>query len=83
MQQSWKETFVNGPNFITLDVGQNGAVSLQSNLASAHQGDALYNAAIDGLEAKILSDASVGVDVRSQAYQKGIWAALEGINNHF
>jgi hypothetical protein len=43
---------------------------------------AAYNGAIDGLEQLILAQACEGIDVTSDAYNRAVISAIEGINNN-
>jgi hypothetical protein len=43
---------------------------------------AAYNGAIDGLEGLILSQACEGIDVTTDAYNRAVATAIEGIDNN-
>jgi hypothetical protein len=69
---------------ITLELsGGGGVVTSTLKTECEDEGDLEYNAAIDGVEALILSHAVAGVDVESVEYKEGLVGALQAIADQF
>ncbi len=70
--------------FITINKDGGGSLtSVGLKTEDNDEEDELYNAAIDGIEALILTHAIGGVDVESVEYIDGIMDTVEFISNNF
>lgn len=74
-----------GGHYIELELDGKGSGNLTSNLKDV--GDSKnenmdYYTTIDGLEALVLAQACVGIDVQSTQYIKALEVAMEAIANN-
>lgn len=83
MNKKLKITLSSG-NTIDIELPANGGGYIYSDLVRGNDfAEAVYNAAIDGLESLILAHAVAGLDVESESYREGIETAVESINNNY
>ena len=67
---------------IVLDGEGNGDITSDLHMDEDNDEDETYNSAIDGLEALVLAQACVGLDVTSEKYVKALETAVEAIANN-
>lgn len=68
---------------ISFDANDKGCAAIVSDLKEADTTqNALFNAAMDGIESLVMAQFSAGVDVASPAYLEGLESAIEAIGNN-